>query len=519
MFLRTLDNKLTNQIFYSFRNFPKTALSFSATKRLSSEDLIQIALSNVKVKKPGDWTRVKEFVFAHESNRSQFYGAHNIDGIIMGTLGRIERLDLAQSYLKYLQSELTKPNLATLGRYLRLLYDSAKDKITEAQEQEILSICMEIQRNNSILDSRTLENMALPLSLTKEWQKCFNIIQEIKRTSSVSTTVYSAVAASAFINNEEDLAWNLLNEVLSLDKLPLSVAFLSYIEVLKKQKRKVDLVKLLTFFKESEMLCHEEVVNGILKDFNVGQKTTIKFSGECQNCLSKLKKLELTDAEFSELKEVFFKNAIIGKDLFIKTNPDEMRKFQQFVNSMEQYDVVLDGLNIAYSTGVQKGPEVFSRKLCSVISHFRQQNKSVLMLGRVHMTRWPKNNWHYIKKNSSIFLTQNISQDDPYLLYCALHSGKNTIIVSRDLMRGHKFLLKERKYKILFNRWLSQRQYFLSYVDDNGKASFRIPPHFSVMTQKIDGIWHVPYIPEGNGTLNESYHKTWLCFGRGFGSN
>lgn len=89
------------------------------------------------------------------------------------------------------------------------------------------------------------------------------------------------------------------------------------------------------------------------------------------------------------------------------------------------------------------------------------------------MMRWPKNSWNYVTKNASIFLTQNISEDDPYFLYCALNSGKNTIVVTKDLMRGHKFLLKSPKFKILFNRWLSQRQYQLQTIDELGKPIFR----------------------------------------------
>lgn len=70
-----------------------------------------------------------------------------------------------------------KPNLATLGRYLKLLYENYKDKLPKAEETKILSICEEIQKDNPILESRTLENMALALSLTKEWRKCIDIIE------------------------------------------------------------------------------------------------------------------------------------------------------------------------------------------------------------------------------------------------------------------------------------------------------------------------------------------------------
>lgn len=89
------------------------------------------------------------------------------------------------------------------------------------------------------------------------------------------------------------------------------------------------------------------------------------------------------------------------------------------------------------------------------------------------MKKWPSNNWAYISKNSTVFLTQDISQDDPYLLYCALSSGKDTILVTNDLMRQHKFRLNSAKYKMIFSRWLTQRQYQLKTVTENGRPIFK----------------------------------------------
>ena len=66
------------------------------------------------------------------------------------------------------------------------------------------------------------------------------------------------------------------------------------------------------------------------------------------------------------------------------------------------------------------------------------------------------------------------SQDDPFLLYATMYSGQNTHFMSRDLMRGHKFLLQNPALKILFKRWQTQHQYFIVYVDDTGKVTYRV---------------------------------------------
>ncbi|KAJ8929372.1 hypothetical protein NQ314_017953 [Rhamnusium bicolor] len=237
---------------------------------------------------------------------------------------------------------------------------------------------------------------------------------------------------------------------------------------------------------------------------------TVTHTGICKSCQRKLDNFDLTTDEFNDLKNRVIENVIVGRDLFVKTNPEELERFKEFVRSMGKFDVVLDGLNIAYSAGTKQPPHILSTLLASVVSHFAQQKKRILVLGRVHMNRWPIKNWDYIKKNSTVFLTQNISQDDPYLLYCALHSGKDTIIVTRDLMRGHKFLLKDPKQKILFHRWLSQRQYQLIRVDDHRGPTFRIPPLFSIVAQRNGNTWHIPYEAETVKDKNE-FHRAWLC--------
>lgn len=95
------------------------------------------------------------------------------------------------------------------------------------------------------------------------------------------------------------------------------------------------------------------------------------------------------------------------------------------------------------------------------------------------MTKWPA--WNLITQNAKTFLTDDISQDDPYLLYCALICGINTKIISRDLMRSHVFLLKDQHYKRLFNRWLFQNRCELLHVNEKGNVFIKVNYFYTPM--------------------------------------
>lgn len=73
------------------------------------------------------------------------------------------------------------------------------------------------------------------------------------------------------------------------------------------------------------------------------------FSGVCRNCRQKLHNFDLDENEFAELKAKIMQNVIVGRDVFNKTTPEELKKFQDFISTMKSFDVVIDGLNVAYS--------------------------------------------------------------------------------------------------------------------------------------------------------------------------
>lgn len=173
------------------------------------------------------------------------------------------------------------------------------------------------------------------------------------------------------------------------------------------------------------------------------------------------------------MSEQFLKKVLLRDNVFLKSTPEEIEKFEKFLSRSTRYDIVIDGLNVAYSTGNKKPPHVYAKLLATVVKYFDSQGKHILILGRRHMNSWPKYEMEFIRKNSSIFLADNLSQDDPFLLYAAIKSGPTTDFFSRDLMRGHSFLLGPELKKI-FRRWQQEHQYSLITTTNSGKLLIQV---------------------------------------------
>ncbi|VEN35039.1 unnamed protein product [Callosobruchus maculatus] len=487
-------------------------------------DVVRAVMDNSTVKSLNDWKNVRNSILEHSYNSGK-YTKNNIDALIINYCANKKDCDLGTSYLNFLKKENIEPNLATIGKYLKLLYTINADmvfkegkKLPVIEEELILRYYEDLRRDYPVLDSYSLENAILALSVTSKWRTCLDLLKDIEATATPNNLCYSSSIAAAFINKEEELGWAMLEEMLQCERIPNSYAFHGYLSRLRRHRSKRLIIEklemLFLFLQKYDMKCPEDVIKNIadladgLKLLNIF--TTVSFKGICQNCQSRMTNFELTPNEFAELKGAVLENVIVGKNVFSKTDPDELERFKKFVTNMGTFDVVLDGLNVAYSAGTKNSPVVHSGLVAAVVSHFVENRRRVLVLGRKHMNKWPKQNWGYVNENATVFLTQNISQDDPYLLYCALQSGQNTVIVTRDLMRSHRFLLESPNLKKNFNRWLNQRQWQLVRVDEQRGPIFRKPPPFTVTTQKANGLWHIPY-EQNKVNEKDQYIDTWLC--------
>ncbi|XP_064547198.1 mitochondrial ribonuclease P catalytic subunit [Drosophila montana] len=465
-----------------------------------------------------DWHRVRNIL----TDSYKYINGSNVDAVVLGLCSSAEKLPLAKSYLSYLQAQGIEPNAATLGRLLRV-YNAAYHTRTLSDEEqaEIVHICDTLQGAHETLDASSCEHLIHGLVATKQhWQRAVPLLDMMKVTSAPSVAAYSTLAAKAFSAEQPELAWRLLEEMLQARKLPKCEVYLAHLAQSAQQAQTLgaQLERLLLFLERHDIVISDLVAQQLLA---LAQRlpqqlqvtaTRLDRMGKCGACQQHLQHVAISDAQFAELRESFLAKVLIRNDVFQKSTPQEVARFKQYVEQTAPYDCVIDGLNVAYSTGNKKPPQQLAKLLATVVRYFKERRKRVLVLGRQHMRNWSKPAMQYIQNNASVFLTNNLTHDDPFLLYATLHSGQDTDFFSRDLMRSHAFLLGS-ELKAVFRRWQQEHQYSLVTQTQTGQIIVKEPIRYRLSAHKVGNVWHVPCCEAYTPNPPESFEvpEKWLC--------
>ncbi|GLV35222.1 mulder [Carabus blaptoides fortunei] len=523
----------TNKIYVSntsniiYRSISSSVSAFqkvSITKRDPStinenspqEELLSSAVQIGKVPSVTEWSTLKSSILSQGRHVTNV----DFDAKAIGFCVSHRNYEAGKTFVKFIELQNERLNLAAVGKFMRLYYvcNEGNNNVDKEEEEGILAMYKTLKKEYPVLAYITAENIIHALSITREWKECLLLLDNIKLTATPSAATFSAVIKAAFVNKDFDLGWKLMDEMISNERLPLPFVYNSWLQEILTQKKDIleNINQLFSYLANNDIHPAREVTDNLLTVLKplsyIGSYTSMSNKGICHSCKQPLDKIKLDKDEFDKLKTVFMKNVIVGKNLFNKSTPEELDKFKQFVEKMGNVDMVIDGLNVAYSAGTKQNSTVYAKMVANVVNHFRQQNKKILVLGRIHMYKWPKQYMKYIESNADLFLAQNLSQDDPYLLYATMASGLGTCFLSRDFMRGHAYLMMETNLRKLFRRWQQLHQHSLTFVENNGKVHIKSPFPILPTLQTHKYGWHIPYT--NNHTANPPASldppKNWL---------
>lgn len=456
-----------------------------------------------------EWTKLQ----------ADFKGKANFENWMFSQMVRSHSsLDVAKSLLAWVagkNSGIVGYNL--LVKYLCLC-------VFHKQTSEVIDVYEIMKTRYKSLDSGANTLLIRGLIRSDRWREALALLENIKRVMEPSKTNYNDCIQGALLHQDANLAWNLYQELLDYKLIPgweTFKAFFDFGRGMKDDQYTKKLLDILLYLRNNRLYPDESLAHSIKSWFESvpgeqwqGQFTTVQKSGQCLGCGKTIESSQLSSEEYDYLKGKIMMDVIDGGDQYKKTTPQELQRFKNFVKTCPPFDIVIDGLNVAKM--FPKTQE--SQSLLDVVSQLSEINLRLLVLGRKHMlmpsSRWKKDTMKKVQKLASCFFADNISEDDPFLLYATLHSGNHCKFVTNDLMRDHKACLPDVKTKSLFFKWQQGHQLAIIKKLPGSKVVFQPILSYDTVVQTTGDSWHIPYDDDQVERYSFEVPTKWLCLHR-----
>ena len=162
-------------------------------------------------------------------------------------------------------------------------------------------------------------------------------------------------------------------------------------------ERESALVKLVEYLGHRGLLVNEAVeeafvqlCQGDQRNFSA-KRATISQQGHCSSCGTLLPSYWKEGKEFNLLHKEVLEAVLHGKDIYQSTYPKELEEFLKMVDAEGPFDVVIDGLNMAFSSTPGRYKDIQSRgqpgrleslQVLNVVDYFCDAGLRVLVVTR-----------------------------------------------------------------------------------------------------------------------------------------
>ncbi|NWQ64315.1 MRPP3 ribonuclease, partial [Neopipo cinnamomea] len=422
-------------------------------------------------------------------------------------------IDVAKSLLTHVAKRNGDVAYSVLVKYLTLC-------VQQGQVSEIRDVYDIMKVRFKILEIGAYNLFIKGLSNSDQWRMALTLLEEAKKIMIPSRTSYESCIKAASCHQEMKLAFELYHEMLAKDVVPtLDVlqSFFDFSRGMKDAELQKELFGILLYLRENQIYPHKTFMRSIKLWFESisgskwrGHLTNIKDSGQCPVCNHQLEDSNLTEEEYNNLSERIIRDVIHGTDTFRKTSPQEFEAFQTFVENRLPFDIVIDGLNVSHI----KPKKLHCENLLDAINCLAKDNVRLLVLGRKHMlmnsSNWKREIMKEMQTKADFFFAENISEDDAFLLYATLRSGKHCKFVTRDFLRDHKACLSDSLTRHLFRKWQRGHQIVLKTMFF---SVFSQQPAFQYdcVVQTTGDTWHIPYKDVFEEKYSYQVPRKWLC--------
>ncbi|XP_009885253.1 PREDICTED: mitochondrial ribonuclease P protein 3 [Charadrius vociferus] len=478
-------------------------------KRLTSQVLPRHRFTNVQPpEKPlqaEEWNRLRE----------SFQSPEVFEEVMFNSMVRCNSsIDVAKSLLTHVAKSNGDIAYHLLVKYLALC-------VQQGQTSEIRDVYDIMKIRFRILESGAYNLLIRGMSNSDQWRMALTLLEEVKKVTTPSRTNYESCIKAASRHQEMNLAFELYHEMLAKDLVPtLDVlqAFFEFSRGMKGAELQKELFGILLYLRDNQIYPHKTFMQSIKLWFESipggnwrGQLTNIKDSGQCPVCNHQLEDGDLTEEEYNNLKERIIRDVIHGTDTFRKTSPQEFEAFQTFVENRLPFDIVIDGLNVSHI----KPRRMQCENLFDAVNCLAKGNARLLVLGRKHMlinsSNWKREIMKEMQNKADFFFAENISEDDAFLLYATLRSGKHCKFVTRDFLRDHKACLSDSLTRHLFRKWQRGHQIVFSPSAEGRHINFLPAFNYDCVVQTTGDTWHIPYKDSFEEKYSYRVPRKWLC--------
>ncbi|XP_014746392.1 PREDICTED: mitochondrial ribonuclease P protein 3 [Sturnus vulgaris] len=423
-------------------------------------------------------------------------------------------IDVAKSLLTHVAKRNGDVAYNVLVKYLTLC-------VQQGQVSEICDVYDIMKVRFKILEGGAYNLLIKGLSNSDQWRMALTLLEEIKKIMIPSRTCYESCIKAASRHQEMKLAFELYNEMMAKGVVPtLDVlqSFFHFSRGVNGAELQKELFGILLYLRENQIYPHKTFMRSIKLWFESipggnwrGRLTKIKDSGQCPVCNHQLEDSNLTEEEYSNLSESLIRDVIHGTDTFRKTSPKEFEAFQTFVESRLPFDIVIDGLNVSHI----KSRKMQCENLFDAVNCLAKENARLLVLGRKHMlmnsSNWKREIMKEMQNKADFFFAENISEDDAFLLYATLRSGKHCKFVTRDFLRDHKACLSDSVTRHLFRKWQRGHQIVFFPSADGRSINFLPAFRYDCVVQTTGDTWHIPYKDVFEEKYSYQVPRKWLC--------
>ncbi|CAF1322323.1 unnamed protein product [Adineta steineri] len=229
-----------------------------------------------------------------------------------------------------------------------------------------------------------------------------------------------------------------------------------------------------------------------------GYGTTLVYpSGACKQLPGfNLSNGELTDDDFNFLRNYLMENAYTEKEVFNTTTPAEFERFKVLL-ARNKFTMIVDGLNILY--GIDRfatDPVTSMIKTINFLKNLHVSKSQMLFIARKHvLSRIPFDIQKDLRSICEIFLVDNTSRDDWFVIYAALHS--KAYVLTSDILRKERGIAnkytpaKNAEVNDKLQKWLYRYQYM--FIRQGNRVYFKQPMAYKLRAQYTQNVWFIPY--------------------------